>query len=388
MRLALAVVVTTLLVGLSARGVAPQNAPAEQGGWNPEGAAKYLDDRMDAWFAGAKRLRTGQGETPCISCHTAVPYALSRPALRRAMHVTTPTPQEVRLLEGVIRRVETYDTHQLFYDFNEAKKPESRGTEAVINALVLASADAEQNRREPSEPTRKALRRLWETQRPDGAWDWLDFGLEPFESADATYYGASLAALAVGTVSAYSTSPATDATAGLDKLRGYLKTRRASQNLFNRVWLLLASTRLKDVLTPGQQEPLIAEIQSRQQTDGGWSLQTLGPWRWSHQWLFRPHGTPDAALLAHSDGYATGLIVYTLRKAGLPGDHPAVNKGLQWLKANQQDIQIDPRTYRAWRSYSLNRDREHGGGDGEPWRRMFMSDAATTFAVLALTASD
>src|SRR5439155_1441124 len=118
MRLALAVVVTTLLVGLSARGVAPQNAPAEQGGWNPEGAAKYLDDRMDAWFAGAKRLRTGQGETPCISCHTAVPYALSRPALRRAMHVTTPTPQEVRLLEGVIRRVETYDTHQLFEDFN------------------------------------------------------------------------------------------------------------------------------------------------------------------------------------------------------------------------------------------------------------------------------
>src|SRR2546425_8016083 len=148
MRVALIVVVTTLLVGLSARGVAPQNAPAEQGGWNQEGAAKYLDDRMDAWFTGAKKLRTGQGEPPCISCHTAVPYALSRPALRRAMHVTTPTPQEVRLLEGVIRRVETYDTHQLFYDFNEAKKPESRGTEAVINALVLANADAEQRSEE------------------------------------------------------------------------------------------------------------------------------------------------------------------------------------------------------------------------------------------------
>jgi hypothetical protein len=65
-----------------------------------------------------------------------------------------------------------------------------------------------------------------------------------------------------------------------------------------------------------------------------------------------------------------------------------VRKGLQWLKANQQDIQVDQRTYRAWRSYSLNRDREHGGTAGEPWRRLFMSDAATTFAVLALTASD
>ena len=302
------------------------------------------------------------------------------------MHVTTPTPQEVRLLEGVIRRVETYDAHQPFYDFNEAKKTESRGTEAVINALVLASADAEQNRREPTEPTRRALRRLWETQRADGAWDWLDFGLEPFESADAAYYGATLAALAVGTAPADATSHTPDATVGLDRLRGYLKERRAAQSLLNQVALLLASTRLKDLLTSGQQEALIAEIQRRQQNDGGWSLQTLGPWRWGDR--RRPPGTPDASLLAQSDGYATGLIVYTLRKAGLPGDHAAVKKGLQWLKANQQDIQIGQRTYRAWRAYSLNIDREHGGKEGEPWRRMFMSDAATTFAVLALVASD
>ena len=386
MKLAMTVVVTALLVGLIARGVAPQTAPAEPNGWSQEAAAKYLDDRMDVWFAQAKKLRTGPGETACISCHTAVPYALSRPALRRAMHVTTPTSQEVRLLEGVIRRVETYDAHQPFYDSNEAKKTESRGTEAVINALVLASADAEQNRREPTEPTRRALRRLWETQRADGAWDWLDFGLEPFESADAAYYGATLAALAIGTTPAYATSHATDATVGLDRLRGYLKERRAAQSLLNQVALLLASTRLKDLLTSGQQEALIAEIQRRQQNDGGWSLQTLGPWRWGDR--RRPPGTPDASLLAQSDGYATGLIVYTLRKAGLPADQTAVKKGLQWLKANQQDIQIGQRTYRAWRAYSLNIDREHGGKEGEPWRRMFMSDAATTFAVLALVASD
>jgi hypothetical protein len=32
----------------------------------------------------------------------------------------------------------------------------------------------------------------------------------------------------------------------------------------------------------------------------------------------------------------------------------------------------------------LNYDREHGGPKGEPWRRMFMSDLATAFGVLAL----
>src|SRR5216110_1364588 len=243
MRLALTVVVATLLLVFTARGVDPHESPTGRGGWNREGAAKYLDEQMDTWLARAKQLQTGQGKAACVSCHTTLPYVLARPALRRAMHVSRPTPQEVRVLEDVTRRVETYDAHQLYYDSDERKKTESRGTEAVLNALILARADAEHHRRDASEPTRKALRHLWEIQRSDGAWYWLDFGLEPFESVDATYYGATLAALAVGTVSAYSTSPATDATAGLDKLRGYLKTRRASQNLFNRVWLLLASTR-------------------------------------------------------------------------------------------------------------------------------------------------
>jgi hypothetical protein len=39
---------------------------------------------------------------------------------------------------------------------------------------------------------------------------------------------------------------------------------------------------------------------------------------------------------------------------------------------------------RAWHSHSLNYDREHGGEKGEPWRRLFMSDTATAFAILAL----
>jgi len=69
------------------------------------------------------------------------------------------------------------------------------------------------------------------------------------------------------------------------------------------------------VLTREQQEALIAEIQRRQQNDGGWSLHALGPWRWSHQWRFRPPGTPDA-LLWRVDG-PRPADRYTLRKAGL-----------------------------------------------------------------------
>src|SRR5438270_44784 len=93
------IAISTLLVGLTTCCIAAHDAPPKLGDWNREGAARYLDDRMDVWFAMATKLKTGQRETSCVSCHTTVPYALSRSVLRRAMHVSSPTPQEVRLLE-------------------------------------------------------------------------------------------------------------------------------------------------------------------------------------------------------------------------------------------------------------------------------------------------
>jgi squalene-hopene/tetraprenyl-beta-curcumene cyclase len=388
MRFTISVVLTVLVTGFTAHAGAPPDDRAPSAGWDREGAARYLDERIDLWFATADKLRTGQAETACVSCHTTVPYLMARPALRRAMQVSTATPQEMRLLEETTRRVQTYEAHQLLYEFNENKKTESRGTEAVLNTLILASSDAAQNRREPSAPTQLALERLWKTQRPDGAWDWLDFGLEPFESIDARYHGATLAALAIGIAPGLPDGHAAEVAAGIERLRGFLKEKYVSQSLFNRAWVLLASTRLKDLLTTAQREALITEIQSRQREDGGWVLEALGAWRWSKPAApFGAPGTMDASLLAQSDGYATGLIAYTLRQAGLPGSHPAVSKGLQWLIANQHNFQVNEHTWLAWRAHSLNFDREHGGQKGEPWRRLFMSDSATAFAVLAL-ASD
>jgi hypothetical protein len=344
---------------------------------------------MDLWFANAKKLRTGEAQTSCVSCHTTVPYVLARPALRRAMRVNTATPQETRIIEEATRRVESYGAHQLLYESSESKKTESRGTEAVLNALILASADAAQSRRELGVGAQQAFKQLWEMQRPDGAWDWLDFGLEPFETADGVYYGDTLAALAVGTAPGLSNNRAPETRAGIEKLRGYLKEKYASQSLFNRIWLLLASTRLNGLLTKAQREALVTGLQGKQRDDGGWALDSLDGWRWSKKAEpFRAPGTPDAALLAKSDGYATGLIVYALRQSGLPAGHGAAPRGLKWLRANQREFQVGTHVWTAWRAHSLNFDRERGGEKGEPWRRMFMSDSATAFAALALAASD
>ncbi len=381
-----AVASTILLIGLQTQPIALQNALVEKPTWNPSGAAKYLDERMDAWFASPiTKLRTGSGETTCVSCHTTVPYVLARPALRRVMNVQNETAQEFQIVEEVRRRVETYGTHEVPYALNAEKIRDSLGTEAVLNFLILANADFWQRRQDPSASTEKALEQLWKTQEIDGSWEWFDFGLEPFEAIDARYYGASLAALAIGTAPGVFERETTATRIGIDRLGSYLQETYGQQNLFNRVHALLASTRFKDLLKPSNRELLIEDLRRKQRHDGGWSLDTLGPWRWNETAPpFKAPGTLNKSLLNESDGYATGLIVYALLEADISVHDPLMKNGLAWLRVNQGSVQIDQHTWTAWRAYSVNFDREHGGERGETLRRLFMSDSATAFATLAL----
>jgi squalene-hopene/tetraprenyl-beta-curcumene cyclase len=381
MRLALALALTLLA---SAPVAAQQAHPVQSGSrsWDPAAAAVYLDARMDLWFANGTKLKTGETQTACVSCHAGLAYALARPVLRRVMHADTPAAQEARLIDETTRRVDTYGTHQVLYDFNERRQIESRGTEAVLNAVILTSADAARDLREPSAPTKKALARLWETQRPDGRWDWLEFGLEPWETTEATYHGATFAAFAAGTAKG---SHDAAATAGIERLRAYLATNYPARHLYNRAWALLASTRLKGIVTDAQRNTLIEELVRAQREDGGWSLEAMGPWKWSKTAPpVKSPGELDRALLTKSDGYATGLVVYTLKQAGVPSSHAAVRTGIRWLETNQRAPPVADVPGRAWHAHSLNYDREHGGEKGEPWRRLFMSDTATAFAILAL----
>jgi squalene-hopene/tetraprenyl-beta-curcumene cyclase len=376
--------IVTALTVFTATAAAQQARPpaSDSKDWDPAAAAAYLDARMDAWFINGTQLRTGDTKTACVSCHAGLAYALSRPVLRQVMHVDAPSAQEARLLEETTRRVDTYDTHQVLYDFNERRQIESRGTEAVLNAVILTSADRARSLREPSAPTKKALARLWQTQRADGRWDWLEFGLEPWETLEAAYHGAAFAAFAVGTAAGPHDQAAT---AGIERLRHYLSANYQAQHLYNRTWALLASTRLQEVVTGAQRDALVDELVRAQREDGGWSLEAMGPWQWSRTSPpVKSPGDRDVSLLTESDGYATGLVVYTLKQAGVAFNHPAIEKGTRWLQRSQRAIAVTDVPGRAWRSYSLNYDREHGGEKGEPWRRLFMSDTATAFAVLAL----
>src|SRR6202795_439882 len=190
--------------------------------WDQKAAAAYLDQRAAWWMEWPKAAR--DHETFCVSCHTAVPYAMSRPALRAALAEQGPSANERKLLDNVRKRVRLWSEVAPFYtdaDRGVYKSVESRGTESVLNALILAShdrsnaatADASEvagsdtrqgaERGHLSGDTRAAFENMWAEQQTTGekkgAWLWLRFKNEPWEADDSDYYGAALAAIAVGT---------------------------------------------------------------------------------------------------------------------------------------------------------------------------------------------
>lgn len=358
-RVGLCFLAACLVAGLGAAGL-PKKAGHTQT-WSPKAAAAYLEYR-EAWWASWPRAKRGQG-TWCVSCHAGAPYALARPALRAALGEKAPSTNENYLIENVRNRVRLWKVVAAYFPVEPG---ESRGSESVLDALVLSSYDARNGRL--SESTRAAFGHMWGLQltsgEAQGAWPWLSLKSEPWEAQDSQYYGAALAAVAVGMApEQYRSTPGIQK--NLNLLREYLNREFAKQSLFNRVVALWASAKLPGVLSQSQQQSMISEVLSKQRGDGGWCLASLGgPWK-------RADGTP---LVMKSDGYATGLILFALQQAGMKSDRPQLEQGLDWLVLNQD------KTGGGWIAYSLNHHTDLSSDTGR-----FMSDAATAFAVMALT---
>jgi squalene-hopene/tetraprenyl-beta-curcumene cyclase len=369
--------VTGALSGAAVVHAAARTSPA--GAWSARAAAAYLDYRQ-AWWESWSHSARDHG-TACVSCHTVLPYALARPELGVALHDTAETAPERKLIADVELRVRGWAEMEPYYGGpgkpgGDEKARQSRGTESVLNALILAERDARADR--ASADARTAFANMWALQLSGGnnagAWEWLDFNLEPWEASPSPYFGAALAAIAVGTEpGGYAASPAVQP--NLARLRSYLHDDldarwsdrlllRDNPALFKRTMLLWASTRLPGLASPAEQRGIEHALFDVQRPDGGWSMSSLGNWS-------RHDGT---SLPATSDGYATGLIAYTLEQSGTPASEAHLAKALDWLASNQD------RTTGMWPAASLNKDRDP---DSDPAK--FMSDASTAFAVLALT---
>jgi hypothetical protein len=163
---------------LSAVASSQPNASRRDTLWNVRAAAAYLDSREAWWLDWPTAAR--DHETACVSCHTALPYALARPALGESLGERDVVTPERRLVENVVKRVQLWRDVEPFYPDQTRGLPktsESRGTEAVLNALILARRDGRAG--SLSDDARRAFANLWQLQfragDQKGAWAWLNF---------------------------------------------------------------------------------------------------------------------------------------------------------------------------------------------------------------------
>lgn len=287
-------------------------------------AGEYLDGVGVNWTR----------DRQCVTCHTNLPYVMARPLVK----TDDAGWKEVRAF--------------LEKDVAGWKTGKPRGDAYVVaTATGLAFLDANTTGK-LSESTKAAFAKIWQTQQKGGYWNWLKCDWPPMEHDD--YYGAALAAVAVG-VAPGDYAKSADAKEGLAKLTGYL-TKTPAPDLHHRAMLLWASLKIDGLLSADQKRATIAELAKAQQSDGGWSLASLG----TYSRKDKSKNDPKSA----SDGYGTGFVTYVLRQA--EPNHPAIAKGIAWLKSNQRESG-------RWFTRSLSNDKAH-----------YIANAGTAFAVLAI----
>ncbi|MBX7166055.1 MAG: squalene--hopene cyclase [Pirellulales bacterium] len=306
----------------------PNTADEPLGSFSVARAAQFLDNASLHW----------QEQRKCMTCHTNYLYLLARPQM------PTRSPAEAA--------VRTF-AEQIVTERWPDKGPRW-DAEVVMTAAVLASHDAATTGKlHPT--TRLALDRMWEVQRADGGFDWISCNWPPMESDE--HFGATMAALAAGWApEGYAREAAV--VANLDKLRAYFREHPPTM-LHHRAMLLWASAKVDGILTADEQQAVLDELLALQRPDGGWVFASLGNWD-------RSDSSPQD--LEHSDGYATGLVVYLARVAGVAANDPRLVRGVDWLRQNQ-------RASGRWFTRSAWADGKH-----------YITHAGTAMAVMALAA--
>ena len=324
-------IVLTILLPLSAHA------------WNRQRAFDYLEARQQLWMDWKAAQKQGGS---CVSCHTGLPYLMAR----HALHEQQQRPLERALAAGVKTRLLANDPPPQMLS--------NAGVDAVLNVFVLSL-----ERRNATEPLkdvdRAALKWLGtnqvQTGGARGSWTWFHLDLHPVESENSNYFGAALAAMALASYPGENNAGA---------LRGYLQREAANQPLRNRLALLLAGSKDRLALPKTVKKQVLRDLWAAQQSDGGWTSASLGPWK-AHE------KTPPED--SGSNAYATAWAAFTARQAGVPCSDAKLKRALAWLDP-RQDAESG-----AWASVSMNKTYPAGSMQSK-----FMTDAATGYAAAAL----
>ena len=178
-----------------------------------------------------------------------MPYALARPALRRDLNQRALTTQESSLLKNVEARVSGWSEERPYYT-DQAHAMSSHATEAILNAVILASYSAEDDSLKPI--ARRATDFAWALQivsgKDAGGWQWQDFHEAPWEAPESAYQGAAMLALAVGRYPDLNDHDYSNHR-HIESLREYLVRQYPEQPILNQLYVLWASSGFSDLLT-------------------------------------------------------------------------------------------------------------------------------------------
>jgi squalene-hopene/tetraprenyl-beta-curcumene cyclase len=302
-----------------------------------------MDGRQKEWFAWP---RANGGAKPCISCHTGLPYLLARPALRKTLGEKEPTQYELGLLESLRSRV-------------GMKTPDSQGmgVESVFAALFL---------RTPEAYDRMGAMQIREGKAA-GAWKWFNTDLDPWEEPESDLFGAALAAIALGGApEEYRKQPQVQERVAA--LAAHLRGSQDALPLQNRLAVAWASTKLPEAMDSKTRDAVLREVTEKQRPDGGWSMESLGPWK--------VHPNAPAAAPG-SNAYATAFTTLVLLDTGAKATDPRMERALEWLRSHQD------REGGYWNADSMNKQYKP-----DSMEIQFMRDAATGFAAKALLTAE
>jgi hypothetical protein len=367
--LAAALTVAGVFAGITLVRTGPVHGASKAApGWDRAAAAHFLDQR-ETWWQDWPRAQKDHG-TVCISCHTQVPYAMVRPGLRRDLGETALSAPEQAMLASVEKRVTNWSEMTPFYTDEKngpGKTVEAHNTEAVLNAIILSSFDQRLGHLRPITVT--AFDHAWALQETTGpvagSWTWQNFHLGPWEGDESGYQTSALLLIEARLApDEYAKRP--DVLAHLNWLRAYLQRGYETQPLLNKLYVLWASRTDPGLLSAPQRKALIEALAGKQQADGGWNSFALDP-------CVRKDQSPAPTA---SDGYATGLAVIAMEDAGANRRNPLLQRAVAWLAAHQNPDGT-------WTAESINK---HRNPDTDP--ALFMTDAATAYAVLALDRSN
>lgn len=312
--------------------------------WHTKAGA-YLEKRAADWLANAPAI----SNVKCaMSCHTTFGASLAYSAIGKVVDI----PAVLEARAEFEKRVADADPVPFYGKDGDAKTVESIATEAVLNAVSLSLQDLGKDGA-LSDTAKSALDKMWDQQGADGSWAWLEFGLEPWETRND--FGVGIAALIAGRIPADTSAKQA---AGVTKIKSYVGKKFTAMALHDRIVLLWANGSLAGVLDDAKVESVVTDLVARQREDGGFSLRSWGKGDLADD---------DGA----SDGYATSLATLALCK-GQPGGvaKPEVRKALTWIATHQK-------ADGSWPGVSTNTETSRA--------KTFMTDAATSYATLALT---